>query len=67
MVSRKIFWLSILLSGEDSYILFGFEVLIILLSLVTRLTIVTNIAIVSCAVPKSRDTSIKSRDTSIIN
>ena len=51
MVSRKIFWLSVLLSGEDSYILFGFEVLIILLSLVTRLTIVTNIAIVSCAVP----------------
>ena len=51
MVSRKILWLSVLLGGEDSYILFGFEVVIILLSLVTRLTIVTNIVIAFCAIP----------------
>ena len=40
MVPRKILWLLVLLDGDDNYILFGFAVTTILLSLVTRLTIV---------------------------
>jgi len=39
--------LSIFFDGEDSYILFGFEVTTILLPLVTRLTIVVNIQVIA--------------------
>ena len=48
MVTRKILWLSILLNGNNNiYILFGFAIITILLSFVTRLTIVTNIQIIA--------------------
>jgi len=43
MVPRKILWLLVLLDGDDNYILFGFAVTTILLSLVTWLTVVANI------------------------
>ena len=46
MVLRKILWLSIFLDGDDSFILLDFEVTTILLSLVTRLTIVANIQLI---------------------
>ena len=47
MVTRKILWLSVFLDGDGSYILFGFEVTIILLSLMTRFTIVINIQVIT--------------------
>ena len=45
MVPRKILWLSVLFNSDNSYILFGFAVTKILLSLVTQLIIVVNIQI----------------------
>ena len=47
MVPRKILWLSVLLDGDDSYILFGFVVTKILFSLVTRPTIIANIQVIT--------------------
>ena len=47
MVPRKILWLSILIDGDNSYILFDFAITTILLSLVTWLTIVVNIQIIT--------------------
>ena len=47
MVARKILWLLVFFFfyGDNSYIPFGFEA--ILLSLVTRLTIVANIQVIT--------------------
>ena len=45
MVATKILWLLVLLDGDNSYILFCFEA--ILLSLVTRFTIVANIQVIA--------------------
>ena len=47
MVPRKILWLSVLLDGDDSYILFGFAITTILLSSVTWLIIVANIQVIT--------------------
>jgi len=47
MVPRKILWLLVLLDGDDNYILFGFAFTTILLSLVTRLTIIANIQVIT--------------------
>jgi len=46
MVSRKILWLLVLLDGDNNYILFGFAVATILLSLATRLKVVANIQVI---------------------
>ena len=47
MVSGKILWLSVFLDGDDSFILFDFEVTTILLFLVTQVTIVANIQVIT--------------------
>ena len=39
-------WLWIFFDGEDSYTFFGFAVVTILFSVVTRLTVVTNIQVI---------------------
>ena len=46
MVPRKILWLLVLFNSDNSYILFGFAITKILLSLVTRFIIVVNIQII---------------------
>ena len=45
MVARKILWLLDLLNGDDNYILFGFVIATILLSLTNQLAVVANIQI----------------------
>ena len=45
MVARKILWLLVFLDGDNSYIPFGFEA--ILLFLMTRLTVVANIQVIT--------------------
>ena len=47
MVSKKLLWLSVLLNSDNNYILFGFAVATILLSLVTQLTIIANIQVIA--------------------